>query len=221
MRIKSVKITIMVFAMLITAGVASAYASAATVRSPAAVTAAVFGSSNPQAAFQSLNVADQKVFTAAFSNQTSVLAVSRGGAYTPTAVERAAMITGDAPAGLSTPGGVSKAAVASGCWYRYWQNNYYDLGIHDGSSWMQLNWCGSGGRITSWSQSNYGCTGYDGASCSVGSSENQNVGWEDRSVRNFTAHLGWFSNGLCQEIRGGATGQYSEFTKSGSPCTLN
>jgi len=86
---------------------------------------------------------------------------------------------------------------------------------------MQLNWCGSGGRITSWSQSNVGCAGYHGASCAVSSKAERNVVWEIRSSRYYNANFFGFSNTICMQIRGGATGLYSTRSSNHSTCSLS
>jgi hypothetical protein len=73
------------------------------------------------------------------------------------------------------------------------------LAIHEGGN-------ASGGGITSWSQTNYGCAGHHGASCSVQGRADLNVGWEVRSSRYYKAEFFGFSNTFCMQIRGGATG---------------
>ena len=118
-------------------------------------------------------------------------------------------------------GGLAATAAVSGCWYHYFEKAWYDLGIHDGTSWMQLNWCGSKGRITSWSQSNVGCAGYHGASCSVSSKAERNASWEIRSSRYYNANFFGFSNTICMQIRGGATGLYSTRSSNHSTCSLS
>lgn len=205
------------------AAVISAVPSASHAADPAspsasaeAITASVMNSSNPHAAFTALSAADRATFLAAFAHQRSVTVVNKGGAYTPTSAERAAMTTSAAPAALTA----LAARQASGCWYRYWFKSWYDMWIHDGDSWLQLNWCGSGGSITSWSQSNYGCAGHHGASCSVQGRADLNVGWEVRSTRYYKANFFGFSNTICMQIRGGATGLYSENSSASDGCPL-
>ena len=73
---------------------------------------------------------------------------------------------------------------------------------------MQLNWCGSNGRITSSSFSNVGgaatIISYDGNTRSK-----RDVGWEVRGLttHKFSFYLGSVTK--CMQIRGGATGLYS------------
>jgi hypothetical protein len=40
--------------------------------------------------------------------------------------------------------GLASAAAASRCWYNYHYSEATAFGIHVGSAWMQLNWCGNG-----------------------------------------------------------------------------
>ena len=113
------------------------------------------------------------------------------------------------------------ATASTGCWYHYWYKQWSDLGIHDGDSWLQLNWCESGGHITSWSQSNYGCDGHYGASCATEGRADLSVGWEVRSTRYYKADFFGFTNSFCMQIRGGATGLYSQNSSSSGGCSLN
>ena len=206
--------TAAVLAVAAAVAVAPAAAAATSPGSSAAeVTASVMYSSDPHAAFVALNKADRATFLAAFANQTSVTVIDRGGPYVPSTAERAKMQSGPAPAAI-TP-------AVSGCWYRYWYKSWYDIGIHDGDSWMQLNWCSSSSRITSWSQSNVGCAGHFGATCKVGGRADLNVGWEVRSTRYYQANFFGFNNTFCMQIRGGATGLYSENSSASSGCPLS
>jgi hypothetical protein len=190
-------------------------------RSAREITASVMNSSDPQTALRALSTTDRAAFVYAFRHQTSTTVVDRGGRYTPTKAQRAAMHQTAAPSSVKALAGTSAVAAASGCWYHYYQKSWSDLGIHDGDSWMQLNWCGSGGKITSWRQSNVGCAGHHGASCSVGSKAERNVGWEIRSTRYFNANFFGFSNTFCQQIRGGATGLYSTRSSNSGVCSLS
>lgn len=100
--------------------------------------------------------------------------------------------------------------VVSGCWYDYEYSNITLFGISIGSIWMQLNWCGRNGSITSYSVDPYGCSGKNGFSCSASSPSIRNVGWEVRAAVSyaFTTFQG-LSSSVCGQIRGGATGLYS------------
>lgn len=99
-------------------------------------------------------------------------------------------------------------AATSGCWYHYYYTNWTLWGMNTASSWMQLNWCGSGGRVTSYSVSNVGGAATVLAYNGNGTSK-LSVGWEARAVttHNFSFWLGSITK--CMQIRGGATGLYS------------
>lgn len=200
------------------ATVSAATASAAPSRTPAQIAATVFHSADPAATLRSLSSADRATFAAGLTHQTSRLVVSRGGAWTPTAAEAAAMSRSAAPATIRA---LAAPMTTTGCWYHYYYRSWSDLGIHDGDSWMQLNWCGSSGRVTSWSQSNVGCAGHSGASCSVGGTASLNVGWEIRTTRYYNADFFGFKNTFCMQIRGGATGLYSQSSSASSGCPLS
>ncbi len=114
-----------------------------------------------------------------------------------------------ASAGLVAPkisGSVS--AAASGCWYHYYYTGWTLWGIETAHSWMQLNWCGSSGKITSSSITNVGgsatIVSYDGNTKSK-----RNVGWEVRGLTTHKYSFSLVSVTKCMQIRGGATGLYS------------
>lgn len=107
------------------------------------------------------------------------------------------------------------AATRERCWYRYWYYDWGTFGVVVAHSWMTLNWCSDGRRVTRWSR---GATG--GSSSVAGLSYRGifgrgalHVGWEVRAYTQFR-----FSAGLgvtidttpCQQIRGGAGGLYSQ-----------
>lgn len=166
-------------------------------RSAAVVAVEVLYAADQGSAFAALGPRDRATFLAALKDQTLVTVKSEFGPYTPTAAERAAMSTSAPPSEIS---GIAVPA-ASGCWYYYFYKEWYDLGfIHDGDSWMQLNWCGNGTSVTSWSQTNVGCAGHLGFSCVPGDKSELNVGWEVRSARYFNATWGPFHNSICQLI---------------------
>lgn len=196
-------------------------ASAGT-RSPAEITSSVFGSADPQAAYRHLAPTERAAFEYGLAHQTPEVLATSGGRYVPTAAERSAMTrvpAVDAQA-VASALKVDVAATASGCWYRYYYKGWKDFAIEDGETWMQLNWCGSGGRITSYSQSNYGCAGHYGFTCSTGGSASLNVGWEIRSTRYFKANFFGYNNTLCMQVRGGATGLYSQKSSNSGGCPL-
>ena len=216
-----IAVLILVATAMLTACPAQASTSSGSVaeapESARQITARVFSSDDPQATFAALNADDQAAFLNGFHHQSELTVVDRGGSWTPTTAERAAMTKVGASA--TVPVSVAMASP-SGCWYHYWFKSWSDLGIHDGDSWMQLNWCGVGGRITSWSQTNVGCAGHNGAGCSVSYRADLNVGWETRSSRYFNAKFLWFSNTFCMQIRGGATGLYSQNSSANGGCPL-
>lgn len=119
------------------------------------------------------------------------------GATDPTAAQRAALAA-------------APAATASGCWQQYKYVEWYDFGIHDGNTWMQLNWCASGGTVTSHTVTNVGGQGLGGVSyAGVIGTGATSVGWEVRSFREFKFTLGGAAANPCMQLRGGATGLYS------------
>ena len=106
------------------------------------------------------------------------------------------------------------AAVASGCWSHYYYTNWDLYWATVANSWMQLNWCGRNGSITSYSITNVGGTG-TGLNYVGNSRDTRNVGWE---VRGVTTHRWEFWIGgvsKCMQIRGGATGLYSRSINCG------
>lgn len=164
-------------------------------------------SADPEAALAELSTEELAIFVESLQNQDTVETVT-GGTYEPSARERALMHQG-APADAAMADEMTLAA-ASGCWYKYWFLSWYDLGVHTGDTWMQLNWCGSGGNISSWSVTNVGGRGDNGNSYNgVSSKGSRNVGWEIRAFRGFDFdYFGWHAY-PCMQIRGGATGLYS------------
>ena len=111
-------------------------------------------------------------------------------------------------AGQQTSTASLATAAATQCWSHYYYATWTLWSLHVANSWMQLNWCGSGGRITSYSVTNVGgaATGlrYDGHSQAT-----RNVDWEVRGLTTHTFSLWLPSVTKCMQIRGGATGLYS------------
>lgn len=189
---------------------------------PATVVKLVLGSPDPSAALNGLTPAQQAVFATAFANQTpGPFTVSGTGTLAPAGSGTSATLAA-APAAGPSSGAASSASIAgtgsatvstsstSGCWYEYIYQEWYDYGFHSGNTWMQLNWCGSGGSITSWSTSNVGGQGLGGVSYDgVVGKGHLNVGWEVRVYREFKFDLYGFVANPCMQIRGGATGLYS------------
>jgi len=55
----------------------------------------------------------------------------------------------------------------------------------------------------------------------VSSKAERNVVWEIRSSRYYNANFFGFSNTICMQIRGGATGLYSTRSSNHSTCSLS
>jgi hypothetical protein len=162
---------------------------------------------NPAAAYNALPASDQALFRASLDKTVGVTTVTEG-ALTAS------------PKAITAP---QATAAASKCWYRYWDTKWSDLGYTEGETWMQLNWCGSGGKITSHSLGVHGgktlSVGftYDGVAGTGGF----NAGWEYREYVEFKFYVGigpiHQTLNPCMQIRGGATGKYSEQ----KTCTLS
>ena len=138
---------------------------------------------------------------------TSVTVTERYGALTLT------------PQQKSRLGLTAAATTAGGCWYYYSYKDWYDLGINDGSTWMQLNWCASATAITKYFVSNVG-----GASNALGYSGYRGPYWrmvnnshEIRSLIVFTFNSGPFSLSPCMQLRGTYTAQVFDM---GNNCSL-
>ncbi|NML53950.1 hypothetical protein HHL19_32345 [Streptomyces sp. R302] len=123
----------------------------------------------------------------------------------------------------AVPGAKSEAG-ALGCW-NTWQRwgKKAAAGNTVYTWWQGLEWCGSGGKITSYKVYDRGgetatpgwsYSGNDGAG-------SRNVGWEVRQYtkQKFTFGIGQYgySTSECGQIRGGATGLYSQRAS----CTLS
>jgi hypothetical protein len=177
-------------AMVVAFAAAPAQAATDTLALQTQVVGSVLTASDPTAAYNALSPADQALFQASLSNLTATTVVDQGG--------------------------VDTAAAASGCWYRYWYTTWSDLGYTEGATWMQLNWCGSGGHITSHSLGTHGGKTlspgftYEGIQGTGG----LNAGWEYREYVEFKFYVGigpiHMTLNPCMQIRGGATGLYSE-----------
>lgn len=117
--------------------------------------------------------------------------------------------SGQLALGVASPGAV---AAASGCWSRYWYYAWGNFGIVMAHTWMTLNWCGNGSTITSYSLGSVGGSSqfpglaYQG----VVATGTLNVGWEVREYVEFRFTAGFLNTTPCQQIRGGASGLYSE-----------
>jgi hypothetical protein len=191
--------SVLALAITVAAGLGAAPAHAATdaLAAQRLVVGTVLTASDPTAAYNALSPANQALFQASLNNLEGTT--------------------------VTDTGGVDTAAAASGCWYRYWYTVWSDLGYTEGATWMQLNWCGSGGHITSHSLGVHGGKtlgpgfSYEGIAGTGG----LNVGWEYREYVEFKFYVGigpiHMTLNPCMQIRGGATGLYSEQRS----CNLN
>jgi hypothetical protein len=163
-----------------------------------AVLQKVVNASDRGAAFKALSKSDQALFRQALTHQTAVVTQGRAVAVSPSASAGPALVT---------------AAAGTGCWWVYLDIEWYDLGINDGETWNQLNWCAANGSVTSYYLSNIGGRGKSGQTY-VGVKGNyySNVGWEVRAVTEYHfkfADIPFSDVYPCNQIRGGATGLYS------------
>ncbi|WP_157622534.1 hypothetical protein [Nostocoides sp. Soil756] len=101
------------------------------------------------------------------------------------------------------------SATTSGCWYDYEYSQPTLYGMKVGSLWQELDWCGNGSSVTSYSTGSYGCTGQYGFSCTTKAVNWANVGWEVRQLGRFTYKISWATSTYCGQIRGGASGLHS------------
>lgn len=136
--------------------------------------------------------------------------------------EPAELVTTHASGGTDAS---ERAAALASCWSQRVQLNWQSRwGFTVARTWQRLGWCGSGGRITSYELEERGGQAaavgyaYEGA----GGDGRRNVGWEVRSYTQEVFSL--FGVEVipgttfvpCTQIRGGATGGYSQRTN----CTL-
>jgi hypothetical protein len=177
---------------------AAAPSGTADLASQRAILGRVLNAPDPSAVADSLNASDRALLTLALSHQEATTVVDRSGQRNPTDAEKAAA------AAIGGP------VTATACWWRYWYTNWSDLGYDEGSTWMQLNWCGNAGRVTSYNYSNAGGVGRGGFSYKgIGGHGALNVGWEVRQYVMFQFSIAWDNPQACMQIRGGATGAYS------------
>jgi hypothetical protein len=164
----------------------SASRSGGTLAAEKLVVQKVADASDHSAAFRSLSAGEKALFRQALTHLTGVTVISRGAPVT------------------------TSSASGDPCWYWYWNYRWSDLGVTEGYTWMQLNWCSNGSSITSYSTTNYGGQGengftYDG----VAARGSLNVGWEVRSYVEFHFNIMGLNADPCMQIRGGATGLHS------------
>jgi hypothetical protein len=196
-----------IMALILPGTVGVAVASPGTsVRDVKAIVHSVFASSNPEVAILALSAPERALFIDSFNHLTSDTFVTPN-LPVPSPDTSSGM---GAPATLTLTSTAIVPMATSGCWYHYEFKSWYDLGIHTGDTWMQLNWCSNGSAITSYYASNLGGAGYSGVSYDGISGQYQNnLGWEVRYAVGYRFHIGIVSANPCMQIRGGATGLYS------------
>ena len=160
-------------------------------------------SPDPDAAMKELSPAQRReVAEVIEANLVEGETITESGPLTPAEASEVGLKVGSGAAGSIT------AAAASGCWYHYYYTGWTLWGMTTAHSWMQLNWCGSGGSITSSSITNVG-----GSATIINYAGNTkdklNVGWEVRGVTTHKYTFSLVSVTKCMQIRGGATGLYS------------
>ncbi|WP_152471830.1 hypothetical protein [Nocardiopsis gilva] len=174
-----------------------------------AVSQKVWSADDREAAVRDLSTRERELFQESLDSWTAKTAVSRFGKLSPTSPEVQEMGPGAekiAAAG-NDPG--TEGAPAAGCWYHYQYDKWYDLGLNTGDTWMQLNWCHNGSRVTSHSVSNVGGQGHLGNEYEgVLQYHTRDVGWEIRKATQYKFNLFGASAQPCTQIRGG-NGLYS------------
>jgi hypothetical protein len=186
------------------AGLPTSPQSSATLAAERVVFLKVIDAKSPTATYQSLDASDQALYAMALTHQVAKTLVSRSGQLTAAQAIALGLTPNAAEAKVT-----DQVAAKSGCWYKYLYVSWSDLTINDGNTWYQLNWCGSGGKVTSYHASDVGCSGATGSVChGVYNEWADNVGWEVRYAIEWTFSnvLYWFSGQPCEQIRGGATG---------------
>lgn len=157
---------------------------------------------NPAAAYQALSASDKALANEAVQHQQVTVVASETGR----------MSTADVKAAVAA-GELSPAAVspnAGGCWWKYADWGWSNLGVTEGYTWMQLNWCSNGPSITSWHVSNVGGQGQNGVSYEgYKGPYSLNAGWEIRAAIQYAFNFHFFTANPCLQIRGGHTGLYS------------
>lgn len=176
-----------------------------------AVLAKVFNASDQEAAYTALSTSDKALVAQALTHQQATTVIS---------------VTKTISTAAAVPDTVAPDAVvpaASGCWTHYQYDQWSDLGFTEGYTWEQLNWCGNGSTVTSYSRPGNltGGQGQNGVAYVkiLLDRLNLNVGWEVRSAVEFEFKV--LNTGVllqpCMQIRGGASGLYSALRT----CNLN
>lgn len=186
--------------------------SAASQDSGAQIFRNVMESPDPAETLAGLTAEQQASFAAAVANSTPVTTREASGPLS----NSQAQAVGLQP--LNLPG--DPAGGSSGCWYHYSYQEWSDFDIHDGDTWMQLNWCTDGQTITSSSITNVGGKStvsgedYNGAT----SKGKLNVGYEERAYTEFDFSILWDHVYPCMQIRGDIDGYYTTVPNS---CNLS
>ena len=204
---RTVTVTSVLLTLILSGTANGAFASSSTSgRDVKAVVQSVFASPNPEAAVSALSGQEKASFIASFSNLTTDSLVGPALPATSLGVSPRLGVS----TLLTAPGTAIVPMAASGCWYQYVFTSWYDLEIHTGDTWMQLNWCSNGSSVTSYYSSNMGGAGFNGVSYDgiIGQYSN-NLGWEVRYAVGYKFHIGPAVANPCMQIRGGATGLYS------------
>ncbi|HET6152842.1 MAG TPA: hypothetical protein VFE15_07780 [Marmoricola sp.] len=102
----------------------------------------------------------------------------------------------------------------AGCWQKYVYHEWHDFGVHDGNSWMQLNWCNDlYGKITSSSVTNVGGQGLGGVGYEgVNASGSRVVSGQLRAFREYKFKLVSVTANPCLQIRGNVGGSSATST---------
>jgi hypothetical protein len=166
---------------------------------PEALARRVLRSADPVAAYLRLDPLDRATFRRGFRHQRPVV---RETAALP--AQSSQGLAGAVPASTIQGGGGGGA----GCWQKYLYYEWHDFGIHDGDSWMQLNWCNDlYGTITSQSVTNVGGQGLSGVSYDgVIGSGSRIVSGQVRQFREYKFTLGMVTADPCLQIRGNGGG---------------
>lgn len=181
-----------------------------------AVQAKVFAGSDDTSALPELTAREQAVLQYNLDNLTSRPVVERFGRLDPVSGKQ--LTAQPVPAALADDMTINVLATAAGgCWYRYHYRSVYDMFIHTGNVWMQLNWCSDGSRVTSSYVSNAGGQGLKGFNYAGSTKYYLNVSWEVRAAVVFRFTLGFVAGNPCSQVRGGASGMASVR----STCDLN
>ena len=179
------------------------------------VSTTVWTAGDPQAVVDSFSATERELVEEAINNMTAKTAVSEFELLEPEDEHVQAM--GEEAVELARIGqeraepgsAAAQQAQAAACYRHYQYHEWYDLGFHTGDTWMELNWCHNGSRVTSHSVSQAGGVGYKGNEYQgVNRYYTRDVGWEIRKAGQFNFNFFGASAQPCTQIRGG-DGLYS------------